>query len=147
MKIITFLLLIIAVNCKGQAIDTIPVSKEGLATFRIEALPTYMGVIGSNFLVLHDARGDSTAQLSYIERGRWGSEKIAWMNADSSIVIKDTMAAIKEMLNYIHLKEKQLNETTNELIKLSTVYGKIQRNAYIIDKKKFDNVVKRIGKL
>lgn len=68
-------------------------------------------------------------------------DMIAWMNADSSIEIKDTMATIIELLKHISLREHEVTKLYDLQEQLYKKINNIYRKNYVVDKKKFDKVV------
>lgn len=132
MKLITFLLLLIAVNCSGQKIE------QGNGFVMLG--PTYTGINNTNLYFLVDANGKrSHIWIIYTSYNR--KDTAAYMDTDSNIVIKDTMATIRELFVYISAQEKQLNNSYVLQGKLYRRMNDIFKHNYVVDRKKFDKKV------
>jgi len=123
-------LLLIAVNCKGQKLE----QKEG-NSFTLG--PSYTGINNTNLWFLTNANGQRAAiWIIYNDSRR--NDTAAYMDSDSNIVIKDTMAAIRELFIYIGAQEKQLSNAYFLQGKLYRRMNDIFKHNYVVDKKKFD---------
>lgn len=119
MKYIYFLLLLVAVNCTAQKKKPGIVKMKGQNGAPITADPigfvavtTFTSVMGSNILFLEDRNGDMTVPNWIIQIKR---DTIAYEDVNKNIIIKDTMATIRELLLYIQLKEKSMAGVLKEL--------------------------------
>lgn len=119
MRLIYFLLLLVAVNCAAQKKSTPPKSSKPTAIEKGEInFPTasgqcvYNGYMNSNVTTRVDCQNPKEPLLIVNNANR---ERIAYLNSDSSLVIKDTLATIKELIKHIYVQEHALGSAYKEL--------------------------------
>lgn len=158
MKYLTFLLLLIAVNCNGQILDTTkPLSGYGTYKKRpiIDSLPLMFSSI-KNFAPLIATTGYSTfqdfptvgwnynsdsadIQINYpfvVLRSR--GDILSYMKEDGSWVISDTAETLNLILKFTVRQQKEIDKLIEKQTQYEQRIYKIYKNNYVVDRKKFD---------